>query len=82
MSGSEDETSSGHPRPPYGPPIHDAIASNDLQHMKAIAEAARKALYSVDFEPVTAERHDEVKEALDALDSAITRIEQAGGSHG
>jgi hypothetical protein len=50
--------------------------------MKAVAEAARKALYEVDFEPVAADRHDEVKEALDALESAISRMEGAGGEDG
>ncbi|MFD7324205.1 DUF1843 domain-containing protein [Streptomyces sp. NPDC059875] len=50
------------PRSPYGPPIHDAIATNDLQQMKAVAEAARRALYGVDFTPVTADQYHEVKE--------------------
>ncbi|MFF8276888.1 DUF1843 domain-containing protein [Streptomyces lateritius] len=77
MTRSEDASQSG-PVPPYGPPIHDAIAGNDLQHMKAVAEAARKALYEVDFAPVTADQYDEVKEALAALEAAITRLDQAG----
>ena len=81
MTGSEDEPVGG-ALPPYGPPIHDAIASNDLQQMKAVAEAARKALYGVDFEPVAADRYDEVKEALDALESAIIRLDRAGGTDG
>jgi hypothetical protein len=50
--------------------------------MKAVAEAARKALYGVDFEPVAADRHDEVKEALDALESAIARMDQSGEANG
>lgn len=82
MNGSSEGPPGRSPRPPYGPPIHDAIAGNDLQHMKAVAEAARNALYEVDFEPVAADSHDEVKEALDALESAIARMERAGGEDG
>ncbi|MFE1312114.1 DUF1843 domain-containing protein [Streptomyces sp. NPDC058755] len=50
---TERKRPNGGPVPPSGPPIHDAIASGDLQRMKAVAEAARKALYGVEFQPVT-----------------------------
>jgi len=63
-------------REPYGPAIHDAVASGDVQQMKAIAEGARRALYAVEFEGVTADRYDEVKDALDALEEAIVRLDQ------
>ncbi|MGX1095948.1 hypothetical protein RKD47_006714 [Streptomyces albogriseolus] len=76
---TESESSTG-PLPPYGPPIHDAIVSGDLQHMKAVAEAARKALYEVEFQPVAADQREEVKEALEALESAITRLDNASGT--
>ncbi|MFJ9825535.1 DUF1843 domain-containing protein [Streptomyces sp. NPDC101160] len=82
MTASGEEAPGVHPRPPYGPPIHDAIAGNDLQHMKAVAEAARRALYGVDFAPVGPDRHGEVKQALDALEAAITRLDRAGGADG
>lgn len=79
---TERETPDAGPVPPYGPPIHDAIASGDLQRMKAVAEAARKALYGVEFQPVTEDQYDEVKQALEALDSAISRLEREGGARG
>ncbi|WP_043629089.1 DUF1843 domain-containing protein [Nonomuraea candida] len=81
MTDREDDSVS-RPLPPYGPAIHDAIASNDLQQMKAVAEGARKALYQVDFGPVPAERYGEVKEALEALDAAIIRLDRTGGTDG
>uniref|UniRef100_A0AAU2JVX8 DUF1843 domain-containing protein n=1 Tax=Streptomyces sp. NBC_00049 TaxID=2903617 RepID=A0AAU2JVX8_9ACTN len=77
-----DEEAQGGPVPPYGAAIHDAIAENDVQQMRAVAEAARKALYGVDFAPVPADRRVEVKVALDALESAIARLDQADGTGG
>ena len=65
----------GGPHPPYGPPILDAIASGDLQQMKAVAAAARRALYGVEFEPVSERNADEVRDALERLDEAIRRLE-------
>ena len=65
----------GSPQEPYGPSIHDAVASGDTQHMKAVAEAARRALYSIEFEEVTADNETEVREALADLDAAIARLE-------
>jgi hypothetical protein len=65
----------GSPQEPYGPPIHDAVVSDDLQHMKAVAEAARRALYPVEFESVTPDNEAEVREALANLDAAIARLE-------
>lgn len=73
-----EEESQGRPVPPYGPAIHDAIAASDLQQMKAVAEAARKALYGVEFQTVTDDQYDEVKEALEALESAIARLDRTG----
>jgi hypothetical protein len=67
------------PREPYGPPINDAIASGDLQHMKAVAEAARRALYAVEFEAVTADNDGDVRAALTDLDAAITRLDPKTG---
>ena len=66
------------PVPPYGLPIHEAIASGDLQRMKAVAEGARKALYAVEFDRVPADRVHEVKDALRSLEAAITRLESGG----
>lgn len=65
----------GSPQEPYGPPIHDAVASGDLQHMKAVAEAARRALYPVEFNRVSADNETEVREALANLDAAIAHLE-------
>jgi hypothetical protein len=71
----EDLVRASAPREPYGPPINDAIASGDLQHMKAVAEAARRALYSVEFEAVTATNESDVQTALADLEAAITRLD-------
>ncbi|MFE4777305.1 SPASM domain-containing protein [Streptomyces sp. NPDC056713] len=49
MARSEDEPQSN-PVPPYGPPVHDAIG-HQQERVKAVAEAARKALYGVVFTP-------------------------------
>jgi hypothetical protein len=68
----------GGPRPPYGHAIHDAIASGDVQRMKAVAEGARKALYEVEFAPVPRERAAEVAEALRLLEEAIARLDPPG----
>jgi hypothetical protein len=46
--------------------------------MKAVAEGARKALYTVEFDPVPPSRADEVKDALRALSAAIARLEDTG----
>jgi hypothetical protein len=67
-------------REPYGPPIHDVIAQNNLQEMKATAEAARRALYGVEFAPVSPERQAEVTEALSTLEAAISELDRQGGS--
>ncbi|MGW4163739.1 DUF1843 domain-containing protein [Streptomyces sp. NPDC004788] len=82
MTGDVAEPPGIHPVPPYGPPIHDAIAGNDLQHMKAVAEAARRALYGIDFAPVADDRRGEVRQALEALQTAIDRLDRAGGADG
>jgi hypothetical protein len=76
--GEAQEVSGGGPSgplPPYGPPIHDAIASGDVQRMKAVAEGARKALYEVEFAAVPADRVNEVIDALRSLDEAIARLD-------
>jgi hypothetical protein len=65
----------GAPLPPYGPAIHDAIASGDIQRMKAVAEAARKALYDVKFAAVPEDRIDEVADALRSLAEAIASLD-------
>jgi hypothetical protein len=69
----------GAPMPPYGPPIHDAIASGDVQRMKAVAEGARQALYDVQFAPVPKHRREEVVSALRALEEAIARLSAPEG---
>lgn len=63
------------PMLPYGPPIRDAVASGDINHMKAVAEAARRALYPVSFKSVTAAQSDDARKALQELDAAIARLE-------
>lgn len=73
-----EEASVAAPRLPYGPPIHEAIASGDLERMKAVAEGARKALYKVEFDRVPPGQAEEVKEALGALNAAIARLEGTG----
>lgn len=65
----------GSPEPPYGTAIHDAVASDDLQYMKAIAEAARRALHPVEFSSATADNATEIREALTTLEAAIARLE-------
>ena len=72
----ESRSAKGGPQPPYGPAILDAVATGDLQMMKAIAEAARRALYGMEFERVSAENETEVRAALEKLESAITRIDR------
>lgn len=73
-----EETPVAASRVPYGPPIHEAIASGDLQRMKAVAEGARKALYTVEFDRVPPSQAEEVKDALLALNAAIARLEGKG----
>jgi hypothetical protein len=51
------------PVPPYGDPIHKAIARGELQEMKALARSTRKWL-------------DQVNSALAKLDASIKK---AGG---
>lgn len=65
-------------RLPYGPPIAEAAASGDLQRMKAVAEAARSALFKVQFSPVDKQNEADVKSALAELEAAIGRLEGAG----
>jgi len=50
------------PVPPYGDPIHKAIARGELQEMKALARSTRKWL-------------DQVNSALAKLDTAIKKAE-------
>ena len=61
--------------PPYGVPIRNAIARGDLHEMKATADAARRALYKVDYKPVTDKNEAEVREALAELEAAIKKLE-------
>jgi Domain of unknown function (DUF1843) len=74
--GQESRVGDGGPQPPYGPAILGAVATGDLQMMKAIAEAARRALYGIEFERVSAENEREVRAALEKLETAITRIDR------
>jgi Domain of unknown function (DUF1843) len=67
----------GGPQPPYGPAILDAIATGELQMMKAIAEAARRALYGIEFERVSTANEREVRAALEKLETAIARIDRS-----
>ena len=62
--------------PPYGPPIFRAIERGELHEMKAVAHAAREALYGVKFEPVTPENEGEVRAALEQLETAIAKLER------
>ena len=62
--------------PPYGPPIFSAIERGELHEMKAVAQAAREALYGVKFPPVTPENEGEVKDALEQLEAAIAKLER------
>ena len=77
-AGSQGRGPVGSPRLPYGPAIFDAIAGGDLQRMKAVGEAARKALYEVEFDRVPADRVAEVEEALNALTQVLARLEGRG----
>jgi hypothetical protein len=72
------EKSGGHGglRVPYGPPIRDAIARGDLEEMKATAEAARRALYNVNFQPVTGDNEGTVRKALEELETAVRTMQE------
>ena len=54
--------------PPYGPAIHDAIASSDLARMK---ETARQAQAWLD-------RYGDLSAALEVLKGEIARREKSG----
>lgn len=54
------------PIPPYGVAIHQAVASGDLDQMKAVAQAAEDYLDS----------HGNVSAALEALKVEIAKLEQ------
>jgi hypothetical protein len=43
--------------------------------MKATAEAARQALYKIEYTPVTAENEAHVRAALADLEAAIRKLE-------
>jgi hypothetical protein len=57
------------PLPPYGPAIHQARASGDLEEMRKAAAAAEEHL----------EAHGDVKAAHDELKAEIAKRESGGG---
>lgn len=61
---------------PYGPPIWDAKARGDISEMKAVAEAARRALFPTKFTAVKGEKEAEAKRALAELEAAIAKLER------
>ena len=69
-------------RVPYGPPILEAVASGDLQQMKAVAESARQALYGVELRPVDARNEADTRAALAELEAAIVELEGGVASPG
>jgi hypothetical protein len=44
-----------HPVPPYGPAIHQAIATGDLTHMKQVAKQAEDYLHQAGDLPAAVE---------------------------
>lgn len=64
----------GGPVMPYGPPIRDAIARGDVNEMKATAEAARRAIFNVNFHSVAADAARDAKSALDELEAALAKL--------
>ena len=66
----------GGPVPPYGTAIRRAISRGRIHEMKAVAEAAREALYKVEFAPVADEDREDVTQALQELERAIKRLEK------
>ena len=60
-----DERNKGTSVLPYGPPIQQAIASGDLEHMKRIAGDAEKYL----------KEYGDVRSALEVLKMEIARHE-------
>ena len=72
----ESQRPGGGARVPYGPPIQDAIASGDLQTMKATAEAVRRALFETEFDHVSDKDKEEVRKALNDLDTAIRKLDR------
>ena len=67
--------STGGPVPPYGTAIRDAIARGTVQEMNAVAEEARRALYSIRFTKVTSAQRADVLRALGELEEAIKNLE-------
>ena len=55
-----------HPLPPYGTAIHQAIASGDLQKMKAMVVEAEKYL----------KEHGDVAAALAIMKAEIAKLEK------
>ena len=56
-----------HSVPPYGPAIHQAIGSGDLDRMRKLAESAEKWL----------SEHGDVSSALEVLKDEIARRDSA-----
>lgn len=71
----ENQGGHGGLRVPYGPPIEDATARGDLQEMKATAEAARRALYNIDYQSATIVNKEDIKKALEELEIAIQTLQ-------
>jgi Domain of unknown function (DUF1843) len=55
--------------PPYGPPMNDAVASGNLNHMRQVRAAAQNWLSAAEAELV------EIRTVLRRLDAAISDLE-------
>ena len=75
MTDFKNNPNPGGPRPPYGPPIDDAIAKGDLLEMKTVAESARKALYPLEDSSIPKDSREEIVSKLNQLEEAIKRLE-------
>jgi hypothetical protein len=56
-----------HPVPPYGPPIHEAIATGDLARLREMAQHAQQWIAE----------HGDLSAALEILKAEIARRESA-----